>query len=1818
MSQWGQQPPQGYQYPMQTGFQPGNPQFQQNPQLQQQNPQFQQQQLGQQNPQFQQGFGPGGGGLVPQPTGFPGQRPQDRIPRGGFLQPQATGFIGQGGNFQQQSRPPPPPVPALPAQFQQQNNMGGSLGIPPQQPNRFLSPSPGLGGPGLSAQPTGFVGRGGGGPIAPQMTGFVDPRLQMMSSAFMPINTSAPYGAGGAAQLPPPQLQSGLDLQQSFQQHNQAQRGNANPQVSWAPSKAEKKNYNSIFRAWDQHGTGFISGQTALEVFGQSGLGRDDLARIWALADVDNRGKLNIAEFHIAMSLIFRRLNGVPLPEQLPDELVPPSARDLDSSVDLIKNLLKNETRSHSPSSTSSRPGSHSSRDPGRDATIYKHTDSEPPGGFYQPRSRHVNRDNRQLANTAQMLDRAAEDEASRTAEDDALDRELDDLKYRVKRLNEDLDYRRKLERELLQLMHERVPEVERNMKARDERKEREKRQWTRDRDRANERFGRFDPKEDSYSSRRFDDRDRPYSRGGDRRDDKDYDRGSYRRDRSRSRERERDRDYDRPRSPPSARSPPPSAPPAPSPAPIKKLTAEERQAEVNRRIQARMAALGAITPSTPSSPGVDTNVQDRLEQERKEAEEKAKAAEQQAEERERARKERLENEKALKEGKVTPAPPTPTPTTKIPTAPAPAPTPRSAPPAPKPRAPAPPPPRKAPAPRPAPAASAAPPLAPRSAPPVARSAPPVVEADPEEERLRAREEALRKQREAREAREAELRQLEEEEQRAAKLKADQETRAARLRQLEEEEEAARLEEERYQARLRALKSKASPVSVPTPPPAYPSSPAPSAPSDPPAPTVPTDKSTNPFITPPASTTANGATNPWAQATSAPTPPSIPPPSKSPAPAAVKTSYHTAPSNNDEDWDDIKDIDDDDDSSDDEITRSRATRENIAKQLFGNILPSRPQSAAAGPSNGPGSPSSPVAPIAPPPPAAAAPASSPGDVSALMRSIQGGAKLRPAKTIDKSAPPVSGKVLGDTAPPAHINATPRPASPPQSTPPSLFPETTPMDNGNSSRSSNRESVGWFANRAADGGVPIEHMPSTQEEDEFEDYEKIAPVPQIHVEAAPDGTQDLMANIDKSTEYRVRSLYPYVGEGPDDLSFEENVVLTANPSKSDGDWWYGTLVSNGKSGLFPRAYVQTFEPVNAKAQYSYAGGNSDEYSFEEGDIIPIIDMSEESWWKTESRGVVLIVPAAYLEVVEDVMVPVRPQLAEGIFTTSPTDSTAVQTNGREYTPEINPVGNQETDEPDPDDDDSDSGSDYLSFTESDQEDGNGESKSDREAREYERQLVLEAAGLILNQDPSACPPAPNKRQSSITADKELPAVPEPEREPNHDHEPLDHTARLDDAFDRYEAFRSNQNNFNRLSTASLETVPPSPSTSSMATAHSRESDGRGYSHFLNFLGRSKTPVDGEKRSTLQISAPIINASDDHTRSNSPAFGSSWASLVDKTALEGLPAGERRRQETIFELINTEAAYVRDLQLIVEVFYSSMLPLLDRKEVTVIFANIEDLLLTNTGFVSSLEERQKECRLYVDKIGDILQNHMSNMGVYMEYCVNQGTAIKVLKSLRDTKPDLAAHLQELRDDPAVRNLDLSSYLLAPMQRVTKYPLLIKQILSYTDAGDERMMVQNALDISEKILDHINETIREQEGRQRLKIISQHLWIGNGRLDLTAPTRYMGGRRLLREGPLIKAKSGRKLYGFLCSDILVLTDESMKILYRMPIPMAQARVKESTKDDLTFEVSQAYPRGGDSISLKATSVRDCQSWLHDVELAIKRCRHAEDRAARKSRKL
>ena len=111
-----------------------------------------------------------------------------------------------------------------------------------------------------------------------------------------------------------------------------------------------------------------------------------------------------------------------------------------------------------------------------------------------------------------------------------------------------------------------------------------------------------------------------------------------------------------------------------------------------------------------------------------------------------------------------------------------------------------------------------------------------------------------------------------------------------------------------------------------------------------------------------------------------------------------------------------------------------------------------------------------------------------------------------------------------------------------------------------------------------------------------------------------------------------------------------MILTAHPSKSGGDWWYGASVRDKKSGFFPQTYVErlhigmnllmldfycllTSATVKAAALYPYTGTNPDELPFAEGDILAVIDRSDADWWKVEQDGLVFIIPAGYVELVE---------------------------------------------------------------------------------------------------------------------------------------------------------------------------------------------------------------------------------------------------------------------------------------------------------------------------------------------------------------------------------------------------------------------------------------------------------------------------------------------------------------------------------------------------------------------------------------------------------
>ena len=193
------------------------------------------------------------------------------------------------------------------------------------------------------------------------------------------------------------------------------------------------------------------------------------------------------------------------------------------------------------------------------------------------------------------------------------------------------------------------------------------------------------------------------------------------------------------------------------------------------------------------------------------------------------------------------------------------------------------------------------------------------------------------------------------------------------------------------------------------------------------------------------------------------------------------------------------------------------------------------------------------------------------------------------------------------------------------------------------------------------------------------------------------------------------------------------------------------------------------------------------------------------------------------------------------------------------------------------DDSDD-EDFLTASESEssdedvqEEETEEQRRAEREARAIERQRVLEAAGLIITKSDRKPPPRPARRKNTKKR-RPAPAIPQDhqprqdavmERTPSPEPEIRDNSLRLDDAYERYEAFKKSNATMNRLSMASLDTTvsvtsstpSPAPSLSNLRSSVS-EQEIKPYSHFLHFFSRGKTPAtDGDNTNRPIISGPI---------------------------------------------------------------------------------------------------------------------------------------------------------------------------------------------------------------------------------------------------------------------------------------------------------------------------------------------------------------------------
>ncbi|XP_071994799.1 intersectin-1 isoform X1 [Engystomops pustulosus] len=347
-------------------------------------------------------------------------------------------------------------------------------------------------------------------------------------------------------------------------------------------------------------------------------------------------------------------------------------------------------------------------------------------------------------------------------------------------------------------------------------------------------------------------------------------------------------------------------------------------------------------------------------------------------------------------------------------------------------------------------------------------------------------------------------------------------------------------------------------------------------------------------------------------------------------------------------------------------------------------------------------------------------------------------------------------------------------------------------------------------------------------------------------------------------------------------------------------------------------------------------------------------------------------------------------------------------------------------------------------------------------------------------------------------------------------------------------------------------------------------------------------------------------------------------ADLHLLDMLSPVERKRQGYIHELIVTEENYVNDLQLVTETFQKPLLEseLLTEKEVAMIFVNWKELIMCNIKLLKALRVRKKMSgeKMPLKMIGDILTAQLPHMQPYIRFCSCQLNGAALIQQKTDEVPEFKEFVKRLAMDPRCKGMPLSSFILKPMQRVTRYPLIIKNILENTPENHpDHSHLKHALEKAEELCSQVNEGVREKENSDRLEWIQAHVQCEglSEQLVFNSVTNCLGPRKFLHSGKLYKAKSNKELYGFLFNDFLLLTQVIKPLgssgndkvfspksnlqykMYKTPIFLNEVLVKLPTDpsgDEPIFHISHI-----DRVyTLRAESINERTAWVQKIKAA------------------
>eukprot|EP00026_Physarum_polycephalum_P002755 Phypoly_transcript_02763.p1 GENE.Phypoly_transcript_02763~~Phypoly_transcript_02763.p1 ORF type:complete len:851 (-),score=113.42 Phypoly_transcript_02763:138-2615(-) len=340
--------------------------------------------------------------------------------------------------------------------------------------------------------------------------------------------------------------------------------------------------------------------------------------------------------------------------------------------------------------------------------------------------------------------------------------------------------------------------------------------------------------------------------------------------------------------------------------------------------------------------------------------------------------------------------------------------------------------------------------------------------------------------------------------------------------------------------------------------------------------------------------------------------------------------------------------------------------------------------------------------------------------------------------------------------------------------------------------------------------------------------------------------------------------------------------------------------------------------------------------------------------------------------------------------------------------------------------------------------------------------------------------------------------------------------------------------------------------------------------LDTQPRHCTTTTGEKEpdSLSPLDVPL---------SGTPPPGSPQSEGIEpSTRHPYLSAAAPRWCKVVNELFSTEHEYLKDLELLVAAQESmNARPDLEafRDSISIIFANVEPLLASTNRLYTALTQPFLEANsLESQELPDMCVNHICDtfigmsegFTVYIDYCINYNKSTSLARKLSETNPNFRDQLQKI-EQSTYRNTPLASFLVKPVQRVFRYPMLFKELAKCLPSESHLAMnLQKAINNVEAVLTTINEAKRSEDQLKAMQRVKGEL-LKLGLVDFEVCVPY---RLFIKDGfidavdatslrPPKTFKNSKTWRYFLFNDIFICVRKSIRKTSKLLIPLVESIV-------------------------------------------------------------